>query len=61
MSPPSGPTERIDSIDALRGITILVMLFVNDVAGVRGTPAWMKHVSLPDADGMTFVDVVFPR
>src|SRR5262249_44604056 len=42
------------------GLTILVMLFVNDVAGVHGTPAWMKHVKPPDADGMTFVDVVFP-
>jgi predicted acyltransferase len=36
------------------------MIFVNDVAGVSGAPAWMKHVSPPDADGMTFVDVVFP-
>ena len=60
VPPPSSPTERIESIDALRGITILVMLFVNDVAGVTGAPAWMKHVSPPDADGMTFVDVVFP-
>ncbi len=60
VSPPSGPTERIESIDALRGITILVMLFVNDLAGVTGAPAWMKHVSPSDADGMTFVDVVFP-
>lgn len=52
-------TQRIFSIDALRGITILVMIFVNEVAGVKGIPAWMKHVPA-DADGMTFVDVVFP-
>jgi hypothetical protein len=52
--------QRIESIDVLRGITILVMIFVNDLAGVAGTPAWMKHISPPDADGMTFVDVVFP-
>lgn len=52
--------ERIRSIDVLRGLTILVMIFVNDVAGVRGTPAWLKHVEPPGADGMTFVDVVFP-
>ena len=57
MQPTSG---RIDSIDVLRGITILVMLFVNDVAGVAGTPAWMLHIQPPDADGMTFVDIVFP-
>ena len=57
----AGPTaDRIGSIDVLRGLTILVMIFVNDVAGVRGTPAWMKHISPPLADGMTFVDIVFP-
>ena len=58
--PASAPGERIASIDALRGLTILVMIFVNDVAGVGGTPGWMKHVEPPGADGMTFVDVVFP-
>lgn len=55
-----GAHDRIRSIDALRGFTILVMIFVNDVAGVRGTPGWMKHIEPPGADGMTFVDVVFP-
>lgn len=52
--------ERIRSIDVLRGLTILVMVFVNDLAGVHGTPGWMKHIEPPGADGMTFVDVVFP-
>ena len=36
------------------------MIFVNDVAGVAGTPVWIKHYFPYDADGMTFVDVVFP-
>jgi predicted acyltransferase len=48
------------SVDVLRGLTILVMLFVNDLEGVRGAPAWMKHIQPSTADGMTFVDVVFP-
>ncbi len=52
-------TQRIHSIDTFRGITILVMIFVNEVAGVSGVPYWMKHVAA-DADAMTFVDVVFP-
>ena len=52
--------QRLLSLDALRGLTILVMIFVNDLAGVEGTPAWMKHIQPPNADGMTFVDVVFP-
>src|SRR5690349_15772306 len=52
-------SQRILSIDALRGITILVMIFVNELAGVSAIPAWMKHMPA-DADAMTFVDVVFP-
>ena len=55
-SPRSG---RIMSIDILRGFTILVMIFVNDLAGVANVPAWMKHAPTMH-DGMTFVDWVFP-
>src|SRR5215831_211632 len=51
--------QRILSIDAFRGITILVMIFVNELAGMRQIPAWMKHMPA-DADAMSFVDVVFP-
>lgn len=52
-------SERILSIDLFRGFTIFMMVFVNDLAGVANIPLWMKHVAA-DADGMTFVDVVFP-
>lgn len=51
--------RRVLSIDALRGITILVMVFVNMLAGSDDIPAWMKHMPR-DADAMSFVDVVFP-
>ena len=60
MTSQAPAVERSRTLDVLRGLTILVMIFVNDVAGVRDVPAWMKHVSPSDADGMTFVDVVFP-
>jgi heparan-alpha-glucosaminide N-acetyltransferase len=61
MTSGATPVEaRSRTLDVLRGLTILVMIFVNDVAGVRDVPAWMKHVQPHDADGMTFVDVVFP-
>ncbi len=53
-------TPRVGSVDLVRGVTILAMLFVNDVAGVRGVPPWMKHIEPSTADGLTFVDVVFP-
>ncbi|HOC24585.1 MAG TPA: DUF5009 domain-containing protein, partial [bacterium] len=52
--------NRIRSIDVARGLTVLVMLFVNDLAGVTGAPGWMKHISPSTADGYTFVDLVFP-
>ncbi len=51
--------NRIESIDIFRGLTIFIMIFVNDLASVKGIPLWMKHMPA-DADGMTFVDVVFP-
>jgi heparan-alpha-glucosaminide N-acetyltransferase len=56
---PAVKSSRITSIDVFRGLTIFAMIFVNDLAGVRDIPAWMKHVPA-DQDGMTFVDVVFP-
>ncbi|GIQ56966.1 hypothetical protein Flavo103_01020 [Flavobacterium collinsii] len=51
--------KRIISIDALRGITIFVMIFVNELASITNVPQWMKHMPA-DADAMTFVDLVFP-
>lgn len=58
MSGPE-PPRRETSIDLVRGADVLLMLFVNEMAGVHGTPAWLRHVSA-DADGMTITDVVFP-
>jgi predicted acyltransferase len=49
---------RVTSVDVLRGFVMFLMLFVNDVAGVKDAPPWMKH--FPGEDGMTFVDLVFP-
>ncbi len=37
---------------------MLVMIFVNDLAGVRGLPWWNYHMG--DKNGMTYVDMVFP-
>ncbi len=53
-------TNRVESIDLLRGLTILLMLWVNDLASVSGTPSALRHISPAGADGMTLVDVVFP-
>ncbi|MCK5104829.1 MAG: DUF5009 domain-containing protein [Cyclobacteriaceae bacterium] len=50
---------RILSVDIFRGITILVMVFVNDVASVKGLPWWTYHIGSGE-QGITYVDVVFP-
>jgi heparan-alpha-glucosaminide N-acetyltransferase len=50
---------RIRSIDLLRGADVLLMLFVNEVAGVAGAPAFLYHKGAAD-DGMTITDLVFP-
>src|SRR5688500_6700248 len=54
----SGPA-RVVSIDLVRGLDVLLMLFVNEMAGVRGTPGFLLHMPA-SADGMTLTDTVFP-
>src|SRR5258708_2827246 len=59
VAPSTAVQPRVASIDIFRGLTILVMIFVNDVAGVKGLPWWTYH--LPgNVNGMTYVDMVFP-
>ncbi|MEI6078674.1 MAG: DUF5009 domain-containing protein, partial [Verrucomicrobiota bacterium] len=52
------------SIDALRGLVMFLMIFVNDLAGAPSkiVPDWMVHFSdrHHGGSGMTFVDLVFP-
>ena len=54
----STPT-RLASIDIFRGLTMVVMIFVNDLDGVRGLPWWTHHAKA-NIDVMTYVDMVFP-
>lgn len=54
---------RIISIDALRGLVMFMMIFVNDLAGAgKIVPDWMVHFSERHhgGSGLTFVDLVFP-
>ncbi len=50
--------KRVASVDTLRGLVILLMVFVNDLG--PAAPPWMHHIQPPDADGMTLADIVFP-
>lgn len=53
------PRRRIAAIDALRGLTFVVMLFVNALAGAGGIPYGIGHMAA-GVDGMSLADVVFP-
>jgi len=50
---------RLASIDIFRGLTMMLMIFVNDLASVKGLPWWTYHMP-GRANGMTYVDMVFP-
>jgi heparan-alpha-glucosaminide N-acetyltransferase len=50
--------NRINSIDIMRGLTLVLMLFVNDLY-MPGVPAWLGHMEA-SFDGMGLADWVFP-
>lgn len=51
-------SNRVLSIDIMRGLTLVLMLFVNDLY-MPGVPAWLGHTKA-DFDGMGLADWVFP-
>jgi heparan-alpha-glucosaminide N-acetyltransferase len=63
ISEPLRPLEnRIDSVDIMRGVTILLMAFVNDLADfapVKDLPQWLHHMAA-GVNGFTFVDMIVP-
>ncbi len=50
---------RIASIDILRALTMILMIFVNDLWSLKDIPAWLGHVE-SGVDGIGLADVVFP-
>jgi len=50
---------RVNAIDILRAITMLLMIFVNDLWSLTDIPEWLEHVP-GNADGMGLADSVFP-
>lgn len=60
--------QRNDSLDALRGIAILLMVLSGSIAFGGVLPPWMYHAQVPpplhtfnpDLPGITWVDLVFP-
>lgn len=51
--------QRVASIDILRALTMILMIFVNDLWSLTNIPLWLGHVER-GVDGMGLADVVFP-
>lgn len=64
----SSRTNRIATVDLLRGIAIVGMILCANIGFNSGLPAWMFHAQTPpptysfnpDVAGITWVDLVFP-
>jgi len=52
-------SSRLKSIDILRALTMLLMIFVNDLWSLTDIPGWLEHKAANE-DGMGLADVVFP-
>ncbi|MBP2157526.1 MULTISPECIES: heparan-alpha-glucosaminide N-acetyltransferase domain-containing protein [Asticcacaulis] len=50
---------RVGAIDILRALTMVLMIFVNDLWSLKDIPAWLGHVEV-GVDGMGLADSVFP-
>ena len=57
--PAPATTQRISSIDILRALTMVLMIFVNDLWSLKDIPQWLGHVER-GVDGIGLADVVFP-
>jgi len=52
-------SKRVKSIDIFRALTMLLMIFVNDLWTLSDIPEWLGHKAAHE-DGMGLADVVFP-
>lgn len=59
MTKTANKRRRVAAVDVLRAITMTLMLFVNDFAGMPDIPYWLNHAKATE-DMMGFSDVVFP-
>lgn len=58
-SRPSDLATRVGAIDIVRALTMVLMIFVNDLWSLKDVPAWLEHVE-SGVDGMGLADTVFP-
>jgi len=50
---------RLASIDILRAITMVLMIWVNDFWTLTNVPKWLKHANSVE-DYLGFSDIIFP-
>jgi heparan-alpha-glucosaminide N-acetyltransferase len=50
--------NRISAIDIMKGLTLFLMLFVNDLY-ILGVPNWLVHTGIQEV-GIGLADWVFP-
>src|SRR5437870_11971619 len=53
------PVIRVASIDIVRALAMVLMIFVNDLGSLKNIPPWLEHVA-PGVDGIGLADTVFP-
>lgn len=51
--------DRFISIDAFRALTMLLMIFVNDLWTLHDIPQWLGHAGAEE-DRLGFSDIIFP-
>lgn len=50
---------RVEALDIFRAITMFLMLFVNDIPGLKNIPHWLLHAATNE-DMLGFSDTIFP-
>lgn len=51
--------QRVAAIDVFRALTMFLMLFVNDIPGLKNIPHWLQHAKATE-DMLGFSDTIFP-
>ncbi len=52
-------SRRVAAVDVFRALTMFLMLFVNDIPGLKNIPHWLEHAAF-DEDMLGFSDTIFP-
>ena len=51
--------QRVAAVDVFRALTMFLMLFVNDIPGLKNVPHWLMHAAANE-DMLGFSDTIFP-